>query len=94
MYFGGPLELQDIHVSTAFFLAAQPFSSMAAKQDKGIILTPDVAVTIQAAALIDGQPFLLCHELQKTVHGHDSLSHWKQTRNSVSCVPLPQIARS
>ena len=68
MYFWGLIELQDIHVSAAFFLAAQPFSPMAVKQGKGqfIILTPDVAAAIQAAALIDGQPFLLCHELQKT----------------------------
>ena len=69
---------------------------MAVKQGKGqfISLTPDVAVAIQAAALVDGQPFLLCHELQKTGHSHDSPSHWKQTSNSVSCVPLPQVARS
>ena len=91
-YFWEPIE--DRHVSAAFFLAAQPFSSMAVKQGKGqfISLTPDVAVAIQAAALVDGQPFLLCHELQKTGHSHDSLSRWKQTSNSVSCVP--QVARS
>ena len=58
---------------------------MAVKQGKGqfTILTPDVAVASQAAALLDCQPFLLCHELQKTGHGHD-----------VSCVPLPQVESS
>ena len=75
---------------------AKHMTSMAVQYGKGqyTILTPDVAVAIQAAALIDGQPFLLCHELQNTGHSHDGLSHWKQTNSSVACVPLSQVARS
>ena len=77
-------------------LVAQHLTSMAVKYGKGqfTILTPDVAVSIQAAALIDGQPFLLCHELKKTEQSHDSLSHWKQINNSVACVPLQQVVSS
>lgn len=77
-------------------LVAQHLTSMAVKYGKGqfSILTPDVAVSVQAAALIDGQPFLLCHELQKTRQSHDGLSHWKQTNDTVACVPLQQVVSS
>ena len=77
-------------------LVAQGLTSMAVEYGKGqyTILTPDVAVAIQAAALVDGQPFLLCHELQNTGHSCDNLSHWKQTSDSMACVPLSQVASS
>ena len=58
------------------------------------LLNANQAVAVQAAVCADGTYYLLCHELIKRKEGVGGLSHWNQTSDDFTCVPLLDLASS
>lgn len=56
------------------------------------LLNANQAVAVQAAVCADGAFYLLCHELIKRKESVGGLSHWNQTSDDFTCVPLLDLA--